>query len=144
MKRKKPIRKQSKQSISKLKKKAWDAFSLYIRQRDADENGIVQCITCSTKNHWKKMQASHAVPGRGNNILFDERGVYPACMACNIFRHGNLYAYIEFLEKKHGRDGAWVIIEDLKFQSRIPRKFTAEELQNLIDKYKSKISLKEI
>lgn len=132
-------KRRSKPSVSKLKKKCWKVFSEYIRRRDADENGIVQCITCPKKDHWKNMQASHAIPGRGNNILFDERGVYPACMACNIFKHGNLYSYIEFLERKHGKEEAWVIIEDLKFQSRLPRKFSIEELENMIEKYKSKI-----
>lgn len=143
MAKKNPSR-SKKPSVAKLKKKAWSFFSIYIRQKDADRNGINACVTCGVKAHWKKLQAGHMVAGRGNNILFDERGVAPQCYACNCCKHGNVLAYIEYLEKKLGRDTAWVIIEDLKFQSRIPRKFSVEELEELIIKYKSKIAERDL
>ena len=85
------------------------------------------------------MQCGHLVAGRGNSILFDERGVGVQCYACNCCKHGNILAYIEYLEKKVGKDEAWVIIEDLKFQSRIPYKFSREELSEKIETYKLKL-----
>ena len=38
-----------------LIKKLDTVFSLYIRQRYADKNGMVKCCTCSTVKHWKEM-----------------------------------------------------------------------------------------
>jgi len=136
------VKKKKKPSLSRLKKNAWKQFSEYVRKKSADKDGFVSCITCGVKKHWKELHASHLVPGRGNSILFDERGVYPACYACNIHKHGNLLAYIDFMILKHGATEAWLIIEDLKNLSRLPKKFTIEELENLLEKYRSKNSQK--
>ena len=133
----KPKKKRLK-SISSLKRKAWKIFSEYIRRRDADENGYNRCVTCpeeSSKSHWKLLQASHIVAGRRLGILFDERGVYPACYVCNIHKHGNVLEFLAFLRKKHGRDEADAIIEELKVKSKESVKWSREDFEAVINKY---------
>lgn len=69
------------------KKKAWEAFSLYIRTRDCirftgdPEQGM--CVTCKSFKPRKELQAGHFVGGRGNAVLFDERLVYSQDGYCN-------------------------------------------------------------
>ena len=50
-----------KKTISKLKKELDKWFSLYIRLRDANEYGMVQCFTCGKVGHYKTggMQNGH-------------------------------------------------------------------------------------
>jgi hypothetical protein len=69
-----------KKSIKTLKKKAWKAFSEYIRRKYSGSGGLVKCVTCNKIDHWKSMHAGHYVDGRNNTVLFDERLVWPQCL----------------------------------------------------------------
>jgi len=135
MKSNKPIIKKSKLKISSLKAKAWKLFSEWTRRKWADKDGFVACCTCHKTFHWKSLQAGHFISGRGNSILFDERGTNPQCYGCNCHKHGDWPNYYEFMTALYGPE----VIEDLKKTSRIARKFTPEELQSLIEKYKTKL-----
>ena len=141
-KKKKPLIQKVKKKVKKkitvteLKKKAWRLCSEYIRRKYASKRGIVKCVTCGKISHWKYMQASHLVPGRTNGILFDERGIYPACVGCNIFKSGNLHSYMRFLENKLGIDEARALRDELIANSKEPIKLTTFDLEMLIVKYK--------
>src|SRR5690242_17136225 len=96
-----------KRSLPYQKQCTWKAFSVYIRLRDADLNGICACCTCGAFHHWKdglRINAGHAVPGRGNAVLFDESIVAAQCAGCNNDGGGEQYKFFEFLKKKHGWD----------------------------------------
>lgn len=76
-------------TLTYYKKKAWSAFSLYIRLKYADENGYVACYTCGVVRHYKdRMQAGHGIGGRNNAVLFLEEVVRPQCVGCNMFGGG--------------------------------------------------------
>ena len=122
------------QTIKSLKTKTWKAFSLYIRLSVADEYGFVTCITCGTKKHYKNLQAGHFVPGRGNSILFEERGVHPQCYHCNIGLKGNPRKYAQYMLEKYGQG----VIDELDRLSETVRKFTPQELIELREYYKQK------
>lgn len=98
----------NKESIKKWKKKAWDEFSKFIRNRDAlsttgeRENAV--CCTCDTEYPVKKLQAGHFIPGRRNSILFEERGVHAQCYNCNINLKGNPRKYQKFMFNKYGQE----------------------------------------
>jgi hypothetical protein len=79
-----------KPSLTKLKKKAWKAFSVYVRTKELDSKGKATCYTCGLKKPWKKMYAGHFVQGRRPSILIEEEIVRVQCVGCNRFRHGNL------------------------------------------------------
>jgi len=135
-------RKQKKRKLTpraKAKKDAWDMFSLYIRLKHADKNGDVTCITCGKVANYKKMQASHLVPGRTERILFDERGVYPCCYRCNCVLSGNLLNYMKYLEETLGVKKAIALREELQKNAKIPLKRTIADYQELIELYKDKI-----
>lgn len=76
--------------LKKWKKKAWQAFSAYIRQKYANQDGLVECVTCNVVKPWKEMQAGHFIDSRCNSVLYNERLVYPQCFKCNMKTPGCL------------------------------------------------------
>lgn len=77
-----------KPSMAKLKKKLDALFSQYIRQKYADENGMVKCYTCSTVKHWKEIQNGHWIPRNNLATRFSEENCRPQCVGCNMFQKG--------------------------------------------------------
>lgn len=84
------LSKTSKTSISKLKKKLWTIFSLYIRQRDN-----YTCFTCGRKGEGSGMHAGHFISKAigGIDLYFDEDNVHAQCYNCNINLGGCQYEY---------------------------------------------------
>ncbi len=84
------LKKVSKVPISRLKKKLWTVFSLYIRQRDN-----YTCFTCNKKGEGSGMHAAHFIPKSvgGIDLYFDEDNVHAGCYHCNINLGGNQYEY---------------------------------------------------
>ena len=124
-------KKRKKSDTTKAKERAWNVFSEYIRRRDADRNGYVVCVTCKTNRHWKKMHAGHFVAGRGNSILFDEKGVHAQCVSCNIFNGGKQLDYFYYMEKRYGRKE----IDRLYALKNKPMKITKYEFDDIAQKY---------
>lgn len=92
-----------KDTIAKYKKRIWTKYvSPYIRLRDCDEHFEIQCCTCNTKRHWKKMHAGHFKHGNTKQSYFYEKNVHGQCVSCNMYRSGNLAVYCIFLESKYG------------------------------------------
>ena len=127
--------KEKKVSISKLKKKAWAQFSLWVRL-SASEHGLVQCVTCSAKKPYKEMQAGHWLPGRHNNVLFDERNVHPQCYHCNVGLKGNPIIYYHYMERTYGTP-EMTNLELLDIQAK---QFKPYELEAIYDIYKRKVN----
>ena len=100
----KPIKKPN---LTKAKARAWGAFSIYIRLRDAlrysGDPRICQCISCGKEYPsfgLGCLQAGHYVPGRGSGILFDDRGCFSQCYNCNVRLKGNHVRFRLALEKR--------------------------------------------
>ncbi|MBC96396.1 MAG: hypothetical protein CME63_01495 [Halobacteriovoraceae bacterium] len=125
-----------KPKLGSLKTKAWKLLSEIIRREAADENGICECVTCHKREHWKRMQAGHFVPGRTNSILFEEIGIHVQCVKCNVMLSGNLIPYYEFMEEKYGRH----VIAHLKELRGQTRKISVPEYQAMIEEYKERIA----
>jgi hypothetical protein len=125
-----------KPTTSCLKKKAWKLVSEFVRRRDADEGGFVGCYTCGAPIHWKyEAQAGHAIPGRTNAVLLDVSILRPQCYACNCARRGMHHIFSTKLIQENGM--AWW--EEKLFNARQSVKFTREDLEQIIEKYKTKL-----
>lgn len=120
-----------KPTIRKLIKRLDVVFSIYIRKKYADEKGMVRCFTCSKLIPWQESQNSHYCSRRHMNTRFEEKNCAPACFACNVFKHGALDDYALALQRKCG-DGILKELNRLKNQTK---KWTAQELLSLIEKY---------
>jgi hypothetical protein len=118
------------------KAKAWKAFSIYIRRRDADDYGQVKCVTCEYRAHWRQMQAGHFIAGRGNAILFEEKGVHAQCRACN-YNEGNGPMYFIFMEETYGREE---IERQIKLKGTILKR-TEQDYLDLLAEYQAKVDM---
>lgn len=128
-----------KQTISSLKKKCWQVFSLYIRMRDClrttgcKDWGL--CITCGKRYHIKLLQAGHFIAGRHNANLFSERGVHAQCYNCNINLRGATLEYRRQVISLCG-EGA---DEELEEEARQIKKYTPQDLIDLTEHYRNEI-----
>lgn len=117
----------------KLKKKAWDIFSKWIRNRDR------KCVTCGSAfwdenlGEWgiKGLQAGHF----HHNVLdFDEMNINAQCVKCNHYLSGNASQYSVFLVEKYGQDKFIELGNRAKMALR-GELLSVQDYQNIIDKY---------
>lgn len=120
--------------IRQLDNKLWPIFSKYIRQRDADEDGIATCITCGVRKPWQQMDAGHFVSRNAKAIKYDERNVHAQCKSCNGFHGGMAFVYGQRIDEMYGKGTA----EDLEAQRHSISGWTQEYLEELIKEYKEK------
>lgn len=118
------------------KKKAWKAFSEYIRQRYAPDDGMVVCYTCGKVDHWKKMQAGHAIGGRNNAVLFNEDLVRPQCVGCNVFGRGKYAIFTRKLIDELGMEK----YDQLVTESQKLVQYKSSDYMEIEDKYKEKLN----
>jgi hypothetical protein len=105
-------------------------FNKYIRLRD---KGNV-CISCQKPP--KKLNSGHFYNANNHwNVRFDERNVHLQCEHCNTFLSGNLIEYRSNLINKIGLEQLTL----LEAEAKKTRKFTIDELKEIINTYKKKI-----
>jgi hypothetical protein len=115
------------ETVQDIVKAAQIVFNKYIRERDKDE----LCISCKHKP--KKENAGHFWNANNHwNVRFDEDNVHLQCERCNSFLSGNLIEYRANLITKIGQER----FDQLEARAREIRKFTKDELKELIKKYK--------
>ena len=113
-------------------KEAQKVFNQYIRLRDKNQT----CISCGSKLG-SKYDAGHFYSMGGHKaVTFDEDNVHAQCVACNQFKSGNLINYREGLIKRIGE----AKLNDLSQRANETRKYSNDELQELIKTYKQKIN----
>lgn len=115
-------------SIPKLTKDAQQVFNKYIRTRDHGMN----CISCGSD---KANQAGHWISVKQSSALrYNEWNVNLQCAGCNLYLHGNQVMYRVGLVQKIG-EKAVAELESMYINNRI-KKWTREELEDIINKYK--------
>ena len=117
-------------TIQDYMKIAQQTFNKYIRLRDQGKN----CISCGKIP--KKENAGHFYSaGTHTAVRFDERNVHLQCEHCNSYLSGNLLMYRDNLLIKLGYEE----FERLTVEAMLTRKYTREELKEIINTYKLKI-----
>ena len=119
-------------TVRQLEKIADKYFSLMIRQRDADTNGMTRCITCGTVKHWKEMDCGHFVSRKHKATRFDEKNCAAQCKGCNIFSQGKQFEFGLAIDQKYGQGTA----EKLLLKSKMACKRNATTLINMINEFK--------
>jgi hypothetical protein len=115
------------ETVQDIVKAAQIVFNKYIRERDKNET----CISCG--NIPKKSNAGHFWNANNHwNVRFDEDNVHLQCERCNSFLSGNLIEYRANLITKIGAER----FSQLEAKARVTRKFTKDELKEIIKKYK--------
>jgi ribosomal protein L34E len=112
-------------------KLAQNVVNAYIRERDKGLN----CISCDKPINGVK-HASHYIAAFAHaNIRFHEDNIWVSCYKCNVMLSGNQLEYRKRLIKKIGVDR----VEWLENNAHIPKKYSIEELKEIIDIYRKKI-----
>ena len=123
-----------KKTISKLKKELDKWFSLYIRLRDANEYGMIQCFTCGIVRGYKDgMQNGHFQSRKHLATRFDEENCQVQCIKCNMFSQGEQFKFGINLDVKYGEGTA----EELEFLARNTLKISRVEYEEKISYYKT-------
>lgn len=116
--------------MSKLKRKTQTVCNQYIRLRDGKK-----CISCGFEGSKRQFHAGHFLPQGGNSLLrYDESNIHSQCSICNNYKSGNLVPYRINLIEKIGLDK----VEEMESMRTI-KKWTADELKEIIEYYKNKI-----
>lgn len=121
-------------SIPALKREAWQTLSKYVRKRDK------KCITCGgTPDHAGHFQynSERKKDLGGNELWYDERNIHAQCVGCNNYKSGNLVPYTIFMERTYGVG----IVQELYTLWRTPKKWTREQVQEVIDYYKARLAM---
>ena len=122
-----------------LKRKAWKAFSDYIRLRDSlattRSKDFCKCVTCGKTVPYPNIQAGHAIGGRNNSILFDEELVNGQCKGCNGYRGGRYGEYSVWFIKKYGME-LWE--EKVTLSKQVMKNL---DLEAIYKEYKEKIKV---
>ena len=124
----KKVKKENLKTVQELLKLTQIVFNKWIRKRDEGQ----PCLMCLNPNP-KKVNACHYFSSGGHkNVCFDPMNVHLGCEYCNTFLHGNLIPYRKNLIKKIGRKE----FKALESRAHKTRKYTREELKEIIQKYK--------
>jgi hypothetical protein len=124
-------------SISKLKKELDKWFSLFIRLRDATQEGLVQCFTCGAVKYYKKgIQCGHFQSRSFLATRFDEENCQPQCVGCNMFKQGEQYKFSLYLDAKYGEGKA----QELQYLAKSIVKFTRVDYEEKIVYYKDLVN----
>lgn len=119
-------------SLKSLRKRVWVQFSIFIRTRDADEFGMVTCVTCPARHPWNsgEIHAGHWIHGR---LDFDERNIHGQCKNDNYYSHTKVNtAYACFMAKTYGHE----VMDELRLLSNTKgNRYDRSELMFLLEKY---------
>ena len=120
-------------TISKLKKELDNIFSLYIRLREATDEGLVQCFTCNKVSHYKSgMQNGHFQSRKHLATRWSETNCQVQCVGCNMFKAGEQYKFSIALDSKYGEGTA----EELELLARTIMKVSRIDYEEKISYYK--------
>ncbi len=127
--------KTGKTELQKAKAKADKYFSLYVRQRDANDEGFVRCCTSWTLHHWKNLDCGHFMSRRYEATKYDEKNTGPQSRASNRFNQGEQYKFGLYLDKKYGAKTA----EKVTIKSRMFCKRNRYDYEMIAKEYKLKL-----
>jgi uncharacterized CHY-type Zn-finger protein len=117
-------------------KLAQQVFNKWINLRDKG----LPCISCGKPINGR-VNASHYFNANNHwNVRFNEFNVHSSCITCNQYLSGNLIEYRSRLINKIGIEQLTL----LELEANKTRKFTIEELKQIINKYKLKIKQHEL
>lgn len=126
---------QESESVQNLVQDLDAIFSLYVRIRDANSDGIVKCFTCSNKAHYSEVDAGHYIHRTDLNTRWHPKNVRGQCKKCNQFNDGMVAKFAEELEKEE--KGLTEYLYELSKQVARP---TRDELKQLIIEYRYKLN----
>lgn len=113
-----------------------DSFSLFIRLRDSDHQGVCKCITCGEFKHYTDMDAGHFVTRDNMATRWEEENVNAQCQSCNRFKGGKQYEHGLAIDKKYKDPG---LASKLVIKSKSVCNWTDHELETMHQYFKAEV-----
>jgi len=134
-KKKKTISKSKNPSRASSMRKADEAFSLFIRTRDAQqyEGRAFRCISCGKVLPIEKADCGHYVNRQHMSLRYSELNCNAQCISCNRFDEGNTSGYRKGLIEKIGQQR----VELLEALKHTPNKLSASDLEFIAKHYRA-------
>lgn len=107
------------------------AFNLYLRLKEADDNGYVTCVTCGAIGSYKEFQSGHFQ----HSLHFIEDNQHSQCIFCNGYNSGSMAKYTLYMIDRYGRDR----VEELIRLKKQAHRYSQSELKELRTKFRTKI-----
>lgn len=123
--RKSKIRKNSKQSLAVLKRKADKIFGDWVKSKGD------RCYTCNAKVEGKNKQAGHFHSRTHSATRYHIDNVRIQCFRCNIWLRGNIAYFAGNLIKELGAERFHALAK----LSKTYHQLTRNELEKIIKKY---------
>ena len=129
-----------KKTRTQLKKQLDKVFSHYIRWREADDSGYVNCFTCGAKKQALGIgciQAGHFQSRRHMILRWDDElgNVQPQCSYCNVLCSGQQFVFARRIDEVYGK-GRALELEQIAKQTK---KFTRADLEEMIVLYNTNL-----
>ena len=118
-----------------LETKLDKVFSEYTRLNYADDWGFDDCVNCGKRKFWRQIDAGHFYSRKNKSIRWDEMNVHPECRFCNRFSSEPKVGYMKFMLDTYGAEK----MQELTDRKNTAKKWTAGELQELIDIYTERV-----
>jgi len=128
-----------------MKEKLDRVFSLYIRLRDSDENGVCKCISCGKPEFYADVDCGHFINRKHMSLRFSEINCNAQCRKCNRFDESNSEGYRRGLIAKHGEkiiDELYAMKHQVNKISNVEYSIAIKHYQNEIKRLKSEKNLK--
>lgn len=131
--KRKKVREKKRESVSSLTKELDRVFSLFIRMRDSNSEGMGKCITCDKILHYRDGDNGHFRSRKYLSTRWNPFNCNLQCKTCNLYNSGEEFMHGLKIDEKHGKGTA---IEMYKRSQEIV-KFSKDDLKTLIDYYKN-------
>lgn len=130
------IKKKKLTPLPKLKEKLDKVFSLYIRLRNADDNGMVECYTSGKMIHYKESHAGHFIVRSHLGTRWNEINVQVQSVEQNIYRSGNPQEFGRRIIQDYGIEEYEKLFELSKKTIKVDRFF----YEGMIQEYTEKVN----
>lgn len=114
-------------------------FSRYVRLLFMRENGVVQCVTHSSRHgffHIKRIQCGHFQVRKHYATRWTLENCGPQCAGCNKFKQGEQVKMGEWLDLKYGPGTA----ERMRTKAIIGRKINEFEVRQIAEYWKGEFT----
>lgn len=128
-------KKEKKETVAQLKKKLDEIFSKFIRLRNADDNGMVECYTSGKIIHYKESHAGHFIVRSHLGTRWNEINVQVQSVEQNIYRSGNPQEFGRRIIQDYGIEEYEKLFELSKKTIKVDRFF----YENMIAHYSSEV-----
>lgn len=100
------------------------------RKRDVNGSTGTNCISCKIWYPYERLDGGHFIPSTASTVRFDMRNINAQCWKCNRYLSGNSRHYLKGMIAKYGQE----VVDELESQEFTTRKWTVEELEQIIEK----------